>query len=87
MFYAVAIRFRSMMAVYLVAVGFFILYTVAGQLFSDPEYRTIVALADPFGVNTFAEVTRYWTMFDKNNTAIELSGLFLQNTKFTISHI
>ncbi|MEW6990797.1 ABC transporter permease/M1 family aminopeptidase [Colwelliaceae bacterium 6441] len=79
MFYAVAIRFRSMMAVYLVAVGFFILYTVAGQLFSDPEYRTIVALADPFGLNTFAEVTRYWTMFDKNNTAIELSGLLLQN--------
>jgi len=67
------------MAVYLVAVGFFILYTVAGQLFTDPEFRTIVALADPFGVNTFAEVTRYWTMFDKNNTAIELSGLLLQN--------
>ena len=79
MFYAVAIRFKSMMAVYLVAVGFFILYTVAGQLFSDPEYRTIVALADPFGLNTFAEVTRYWTMFDKNNTAVELSGLLLQN--------
>ncbi|WP_085299074.1 ABC transporter permease/M1 family aminopeptidase [Cognaticolwellia mytili] len=79
MFYAVAIRFRSMMAVYLVAVGFFILYTVAGQLFSDPEYRTIVALADPFAINTFSEVTRYWTMFDKNNTTVELSGLLLQN--------
>ena len=79
MFYAVAIRFRSMMAVYLVAVGFFILYTIAGQLFSDPEYRTIVALADPFGLNTFAEVTRYWTMFDKNNTEVELSGILLQN--------
>lgn len=79
MFYAVAIRFRSMMAVYLVAVGFFILYSISGQFFSDPEYRTIVALADPFGLNTFAEVTRYWTMFDKNNTAVELSGLLLQN--------
>ncbi len=79
MFYAVAIRFRSMMAVYLVAVGLFILYTVAGQLFSDPEYRTIVALADPFGINTFAEVTRYWTMFDKNNTSIALTNLLLQN--------
>ncbi len=79
LFYAVAIRFRSMMAVYLVSVGLFILYTVAGQLFSDPEYRTIVALADPFGLNTFAETTRYWTMHDKNNTAVELSGLLLQN--------
>ncbi|WP_286269773.1 M1 family aminopeptidase [Thalassotalea hakodatensis] len=79
MFYAVAIRFRSMMAVYLIAVGFFIAYTVAGQLFSDPEYRTIVALADPFGVNTFGEVTRYWTMHDKNNTAVELTGVLLEN--------
>lgn len=79
MFYAVAIRFRSMMAVYLVAVAFFILYSIAGQLFSEPEYRIIVALADPFALNTFAEVTRYWTMFDKNNTAVELSGLLLQN--------
>jgi len=79
MFYAVAILFRSMMAVYLVAVGFFILYNVAGQLFSEPEYRNIVALADPFALNTFAEVTRYWTMYDKNNTTVELSGLLLQN--------
>jgi len=79
MFYAVAIRFRSMMAVYLVAVGFFILYTIAGQLLSDPEYRTIVALADPFALNTFAQVTRYWTMFDKNHTAVELNGILLEN--------
>lgn len=79
MFYAVAIRFRSMMAVYLVAVGFFILYTVAGQLFSDPEYRTIVALSDPFALNTFGEVTRYWTMFDKNNSPVALEGVLLQN--------
>ena len=79
LFYAAAIRFRSLMAVYLVAVGLFIFYSISGQLFSEPEYRTIVALADPFGVNTFAEVTRYWTMFDKNNTAIEFTGLLLQN--------
>lgn len=79
MFYAVAIRFRSMMAVYLVAVGFFILYTIAGQLFSDPEFRNIVALSDPFALNTFAEVTRYWTMHDKNNMAVALEGLLLQN--------
>ncbi len=78
-FYALAIRFRSMMAVYLAAVGLFIFYIVSGQFLTDPEYRTIVALADPFAANTFGEVTRYWTMFDKNNSAIELSGVLLQN--------
>ena len=78
-FYAVAIRFRSMMAVYLSAVGLFILYIIAGRFASEPEYRTLAALLDPFASNTFREVTRYWTMFDKNNTAIELSGILLQN--------
>ncbi|WDE05117.1 ABC transporter permease [Thalassomonas viridans] len=78
-FYAVAIRFRSMMAVYLTAVALFILYVVAGQFAAEPEYRGLAALLDPFAANTFGEVTRYWTMFDKNNTAIELSGILLQN--------
>lgn len=78
-FYAVAIRFRSMMAVYLVAIALMIIYEISGQLLNEPEYRTMVALADPFAVNTFAEITRYWTMHDKNNTAIVLEGLLLQN--------
>ena len=78
-FYAVAIKFRSMMAVYLSAVGLFVLYSVSGQLLDAPEYRTIAALLDPFALNTFGEMTRYWTMFDKNNSAIELSGSLLEN--------
>ncbi|SFD39950.1 ABC transporter permease/M1 family aminopeptidase [Pseudoalteromonas denitrificans] len=78
-FYAVAIRFRSMMAVYLSAVAVFILYVIAGQFASEPEYRTLAALLDPFASNTFREVTRYWTMFDKNNAAIEMTGILLQN--------
>jgi len=79
LFYAVAIRFRSMMAVYLVAVGVFIVYVVSGQFLSEPEYRTIAALADPFAANTFGEITRYWTMHDKNNAEIELAGVLVQN--------
>ncbi|WP_042150142.1 MULTISPECIES: M1 family aminopeptidase [unclassified Pseudoalteromonas] len=78
-FYAVAIRFRSMMAVYLSAVALFILYIIAGQFASEPEYRTLAALLDPFASNTFREVTRYWTMFDKNNSGIEMTGILLQN--------
>jgi len=78
-FYAVAIRFRSMMAVYLSAVALFILYIIAGQFASEPEYRTLAALLDPFASNTFREVTRYWTMFDKNNAGIEMTGILLQN--------
>jgi ABC-2 type transport system permease protein len=78
-FYAIAIRFRSMMGVYLAAVALFILYSISGEFFKEPEYRTLAALLDPFAFNTFAEVTRYWTMFDKNNSAINLSGILLEN--------
>jgi len=78
-FYAVAIKFRSMMAVYLSAVGLFILYSISGHFLSEPEYRTMAALLDPFALNTFGEVSRYWTMYDKNNSPIELSGILLEN--------
>ncbi len=79
LFYAIAIRFRSMMAVYLAAVALFILYSISGEFFKEPEYRTMAALLDPFAFNTFGEVTRYWTMFDKNNSAIALTGILLEN--------
>ena len=78
-FYAIAIRFRSMMGVYLSAVALFIGYNVAVQFASEPAYRELAALIDPFGYSAFAEVTRYWTMHEKNNSAIELSGALLQN--------
>ncbi|RHW75137.1 M1 family aminopeptidase [Colwellia sp. RSH04] len=78
-FYAIAIKFRSMMAVYLSAVGLFILYSISGQFLNEPEYRAMAALLDPFAFNTFGEVTRYWTMFDKNNSPIELTGILLEN--------
>jgi len=84
-FYAVAIKFRSMMAVYLAAVGLFILYSISGQFFSEPEYRNMAALLDPFGLNAFGEVSRYWTMHDKNNTPIELSGILLKNRLLWLS--
>ncbi|MFT4940896.1 MAG: ABC-2 type transport system permease protein [Paraglaciecola sp.] len=79
LFYAVAIRFNSMMAVYLVALGLFILYVIAGQVFNEPDQRTIRALTDPFGLNTFSDFTRYWTTFEKNNEVISFTGLILQN--------
>jgi ABC-2 type transport system permease protein len=79
LFYAVAIRFNSMMAVYLVALGLFILYVIAGQVFNEPDQRTIRALTDPFGLNTFSDFTRYWTTFEKNNEVISFTGLIMQN--------
>ncbi|MCP4867018.1 MAG: hypothetical protein CBB67_022550 [Alteromonadaceae bacterium TMED7] len=78
-FFALAQRVRSMMAAYLTALGIFIVYVVGGVITSEPEYREIAALLDPFALRTFGEISRYWTVFDKNVTAITLDGVLLQN--------
>ena len=52
---------------------------VGGVITSEPEYREIAALLDPFALRTFGEISRYWTVFDKNVTAISLDGVLLQN--------
>ncbi|MCJ8269876.1 MAG: hypothetical protein MJK04_10800, partial [Psychrosphaera sp.] len=74
LFYTAALKFRSMMSAYLVAVAMFMAYRVSRTVLSGPEYREISALADPFGLSTFAEVSRYWTAFEKNQAIIEFAG-------------
>lgn len=79
LFYAIATRFRSMMALYLIAVVLLVLYMVSGSLTKSPQYRELAALLDPFGLRAFAEATRYWTMQEKNTQLINLDGVFLQS--------
>lgn len=79
LFFTIAQKFRSMMAMYLVAVALFICYNVAIQLSSEPQYRDIAALLDPFGFATFMEVSRYWTISEKNTLVPLFEGVLLQN--------
>ncbi|PKG96036.1 M1 family aminopeptidase [Paraglaciecola sp. MB-3u-78] len=79
LFYGATNLFKSVMAGYICALGLFILYVVAGQVFNEPEQRTIRALLDPFGLNSFREYTRYWTSFEKNSLLPVFEGAILQN--------
>lgn len=79
LFYCVAIRFNSMMAVYLTALALFIGYSLSGAFASDPELRPIVALFDPFGLRAYFEVSRYWTPFEKNTLLLSFEGSLMQN--------
>jgi ABC-2 type transport system permease protein len=79
LFYGATNLFKSMMAGYICALGLFILYVVAGQVFNEPEQRTIRALLDPFGLRSFGEYTRYWTAFEKNSLLPAIEGAILQN--------
>lgn len=77
--YAVAQRLRSMLGAYMVALGLFVAYVISGTLTDEPQYRQLAALLDPFGLNTFAEISRYWTVAEKNTSVIALEGILLQN--------
>jgi ABC-2 type transport system permease protein len=79
LFYGATNLFKNMMAGYICALGMFILYVVAGQVFNEPEQRTIRALLDPFGLRSFGEYTRYWTAFEKNSLLPVIEGAILQN--------
>ena len=78
-FYAAALRFRSMMAVYLIALGMFVLYLASGAVFNEPQQRDMLALTDPFGIRSFSDVTRYWTPSEKNAEVASLTGNILYN--------
>ncbi|MBZ9612418.1 ABC transporter permease/M1 family aminopeptidase [Rheinheimera maricola] len=79
LFYAAAVRFRSLMPLYLIAVVLLVLYAVSGSFARLPEFRTLAALADPFGLRTFMDVTRYWTIQEKNSQLVPFAGVLLQN--------
>jgi ABC-type transport system involved in multi-copper enzyme maturation permease subunit len=77
--YAMAVITRSIMSTYLTAMGLLILYLVGQSLLQAPEYRTITALLDPFLIDTFQDITRYWTAVERNTTLISYEGVLLTN--------
>ena len=79
LFFAVAHFFRSMMAMYLTAVVMLISYIIVGNYLDTPDMRHLAALGDPFGLRTFIDFTRYWTVSEKNERVVEFTGVLLQN--------
>lgn len=78
LFFAVAALTRSMMAAYVAALGFFVTYLVVGAV-TDQETIGLMALFDPFGLTAFGEITRYWTVFDRNFGMPEVTSTLLYN--------
>jgi ABC-2 type transport system permease protein len=78
-FYAAALRFRSMMAVYLFALAIFVLYSASGAIFNEPNQRDMLAISDPFGIRAFSDTTRYWSPIQKNVDVVGLTGNILIN--------
>lgn len=84
LFYAVAALTRSMMAAFSAALGFFVINILVSAL-ADPEQIQIYALLDPFGGTAFSEVSRYWTVFERNSQLVPLEGNLLWNRILWVS--
>ena len=78
-FFALATVTRSLMATYVGVVGFLIVYLIALALAAKPQFRTLIAYVEPFGLGAFANATRYWTATDRNTLLTPLSGALLWN--------
>lgn len=78
-FFALATATRSMMWTYVGAVAVLVLYLTSRTLLRDPQYDTISALSDPFGLGAFGQATKYWTAAERNTQMPAISGLILAN--------
>ncbi|WP_395790605.1 M1 family aminopeptidase [Aquimonas sp.] len=74
-----AVTTRSLLAVYVGVIAFFVLYVVSGVLLSDLDNRWLAALSDPFGVRALGLSTRYWSAQDRNTLLPELGGYLIAN--------
>ncbi|MCK4766070.1 MAG: ABC transporter permease [Candidatus Aminicenantes bacterium] len=78
-FYALALRVRKRLPVYVTAVGMLMGFLLAANLVGDIKNKLIAALIDPFGNIPVQTIVDYWTPAEKNTLLIPLSGNFLLN--------
>jgi ABC-2 type transport system permease protein len=78
-FFAAATATRSMMWTYVCAVGMLVLYFVMRGLLRNPQYDSIAALLDPFGLSALSIVTKYWTAAERNTLLPAMAGPMLAN--------
>ena len=74
-----------MTSVYLMAIVVLILNEIAGEFLNTPQSRSLASLLDPFAVTTFFEISRYWSIAEKNTTSITISDTLLINRILWIS--
>ena len=77
--FAVVTFSRSVVAGFVVMIAIFVLQGVLDTALSNEDYETAAALADPFGMTSNINHTKYWTIDEKNNNPIPFTGLIVWN--------
>lgn len=82
MFFSLVTLTRKMMAAYLVAISFIVLYGVGLDLLSKLDNKMFAAVLDPFGLIASDKLTEYWSIAQKNQDLVPVMGHFLLNRIF-----
>ncbi len=77
--FAVAVLARNEIVSFVASLILLAGYIVSDILLQNVERQKLGAILDPFGIRTFAYVTRYWTVAEKNAVAAGYSGYLLWN--------
>jgi aminopeptidase N len=79
-FFALATITRSMMAMYLGVIGVVMtFFSMQGSYDDQPTVRKIVPLLDPFGSRALSDITRFWTIAERNVLLPDFAGVLLYN--------
>ncbi|HEU4520505.1 MAG TPA: aminopeptidase, partial [Thermoanaerobaculia bacterium] len=79
-FFALATITRSMMAMYLGVMGMVIaFFNMQGSFADQPALEKLVPLLDPFGARALSDVTRFWTIAERNVMLPDFAGVLLYN--------
>ncbi|MEE9374273.1 MAG: M1 family aminopeptidase [Saprospiraceae bacterium] len=77
--FAVVTYSRSVVAGFVMMIAIYVIQGVADAALQNNDYETIAAMADPFGITSNIQHTKYWTIDEQNNNAIPFSGLIIWN--------
>ncbi len=78
-FFSLVALSRNVVAAYAGTVILFVAYLISTSITEDLDNHTLSALLDPFGLSTFTEVTKYWTVVEKNGQVVPFTGLIIYN--------
>lgn len=70
---------RNLLMIYLQGVLIFVGWGLAMSVLSSVENRLVAGLLDPFGLASMSVVTRYWTLAERNEQLLTLTGVLLYN--------
>ena len=83
--FAVAILLRSSIASFISGIVLLVGYLISQSLMSGLDNEIAGAMLDPFGLNALDQVTKYWTVSEKNTLMLPTTGVMIWNRALWIA--